>query len=350
LAARNIIEFFYTFLTKRVVYHTLFWLLLYAALVFIGFDEGQNLGATLLNEFIDLIFYAILVYFNLLYLIPNFLASRIFLYIALVLMACVLISPIKVFVFYLKFSGLPEYRMQLVNNQSLVFLGSFVVMTLSTVLNIITKWWRYQQEKQELLTQSMQSELRFLKSQINPHFLFNTLNNLYSLTLTKNDKAPEIVLKLAEIIRYMLYECNERRVMLSREIQYMQNYLDLEKLRQPKNVEISMEVEGNISDQQIAPLMFIPFLENCFKHGLNNHIAGEAFVRARFRVQDDDLEFYIENTKPPHSPRQEHPRSGGIGLNNIKKRLDLLYPKDYDLTIEEFPQKYTVTLVLKLNI
>jgi two-component system, LytTR family, sensor kinase len=350
LAAKNIIEFFYKLLTKREVYHCLFWVVLYAALVLIGYDESQNLGATMVNEFIDMVFYAILVYFNLFYLIPNYLANRIFQYAGLVIITCILITPIKIFVFFLKFSGLPEYQSQLVNNQSLVFVGLFVVMTLSTVLNIITNWWRFQQEKQELLTQNIQSELRFLKSQINPHFLFNTLNNLYSLTLTKNDKAPEIVLKLAEIIRYMLYECNERRVMLNREIQYMQNYLDLEKLRQPNNVEIRMEVEGNISDQQIAPLMFIPFLENCFKHGLNNHILGEAFVRVRFRVQDDDLEFYIENSKPPHSPRLEHPRSGGIGLNNIKQRLNLLYPKDYDLTIEDDPQKYSVTLVLKLNI
>jgi two-component system, LytTR family, sensor kinase len=349
LAARNIIDTLYLILTKRVVYHSLFWLFLYATLVLIGFDEDQNLAATMLNEFIDLIFYAILVYFNLFYLIPNYLSTKTIIYIGLVVGACILITPIKIFVFFLKFTGLPNYQSQLVNNQSLVFVGSFAVTVLSTVLNIITKWWRFQQEKQDLLTQSMQSELQFLKSQINPHFLFNTLNNLYSLTLTKNDKAPEIVLKLSEIIRYMLYECNERRVMLNREIQYMQNYLDLEKLRQPKNVEISMIVEGNINDQQIAPLMFIPFLENCFKHGLNNHISGDGFVRARFRVQDEDLEFYIENSKPPHIPRMEHPRSGGIGLNNIKQRLNLLYPKDYDLTIEDDPQKYAVTLVLKLN-
>ena len=120
-------------------------------------------------------------------------------------------------------------------------------------------WARQLRERQVLQTQTMQSELRFLKSQINPHFLFNTLNNLYALTLKKSDKAPEIVIKLSEMMRYMLYDCNEKRVPLSKEVKYIKNYLDLEGLRQGKNVTINFETEGSITDQKIAPLLFIPF-------------------------------------------------------------------------------------------
>ena len=349
LTARNFIDHLYRFLTKRYVYHGLFWLVLYASLVFVAYDPQRGgIGYTLFNETIDLCFYAILVYFNLLYLIPQYLARRVFVYVGLVLAACAIVAPIKVLVFYLKFSGQPTDRLNLVANQSSAFGVAFLVVALSTVLNIITGWWRYQQEKQLLLTKTMQSELRFLKSQINPHFLFNTLNNLYSLTHQKSDRAPDIVLKLSEIMRYMLYECNEKRVLLSREVQYMQNYLDLERLRQLPSTEIRLTTEGFISDQEIAPLLFIPFLENSFKHGMNNSIGDAIYVRARLRVQDEDLEFFIENSKSEHVPQTDHRRSGGIGLNNVRHRLELLYPGNYDLHIENEPRRYAVTLLLKM--
>ena len=180
------------------------------------------------------------------------------------------------------------------------------------------------------------------------HFLFNTLNNLYALTLKKSDKAPEIVLKLSEIMRYMLYECNERRVHLTKEIQYIYNYLDLERLRQPKDTDIRFVVEGQISEQMVAPLLFIPFLENSFKHGLNNQIQGEGFVRLRLTVAGEDLEFFIENSKAERLPRQDHPRSGGIGLVNVRQRLQMLYPDNHTLTVQDEPHRYAVTLHLKM--
>jgi LytS/YehU family sensor histidine kinase len=209
-------------------------------------------------------------------------------------------------------------------------------------------WWRYQNEKQVLMTQTIQSELRFLKSQINPHFLFNTLNNLYALTLKKSDKAPEIVLKLSEIMRYMLYECNEKRVHLSKEIHYIYNYLDLERLRQPKDADIRFVVDGHVSDQLIAPLLFVPFVENSFKHGLNHSVNGGGYVRLRLIAAGDELEFFIENSKVDQLPRQHHARSGGIGLANVRQRLQMLYPDDHTLEILDEPNRYAVTLRLKM--
>ena len=203
-------------------------------------------------------------------------------------------------------------------------------------------------EKQELETQTMQSELRFLKSQINPHFLFNTLNNLYALTLKKSDQAPEIVLKLSEMMRYMLYECNEKRVPLSKEVNYIQNYLDLERLRHGQKVDIRFEVEGQIGEQKIAPLMFIPFLENSFKHGLNNHIT-KGFVLIRMQVESNTVYFFIENSKPDVLPPRDLRRSGGIGLVNVHRRLNLLYPENYALDIDDNPNSYVVNLKINLN-
>lgn len=341
----------YGILSRRVVYHTLFWLVFFVFLMFFGYQPGRSFGFILSNELLSLVLFAVLVYFNLLYLIPRYLLKkRVLMYLLLLIVSCLVISPIKTFFFYLKLSDLQNLQNHLLDNQEIVFLGNLLVAFFSTFLSILSGWWRFQQQNQQLETQTMQNELRFLKSQINPHFLFNTLNNLFALTLKKDSRAPEIVLKLSEIMRYMLYECNDRTVLLTKEIQYMQNYLDLERLRQPDTVDISLSVEGRVSEQMIAPLLFIPFLENAFKHGVQNQITAGGFVRARLRVQDDDLEFYIENSKPAHTPKVADAgrRSGGIGLVNVRQRLELLYPKNHELHIENDPNQYAVTLLLKM--
>ena len=336
-------------LTLRPVYHSLFWVTLFTIMVFLGLSQHHDLGFVLEAELISLVFYGILVYFNLLYLIPRYLARNVLWYLCLVVLSCALVTPIRILVLYLKFSGGFGYQEQLVRDQPFLFLGSFLVTLVSTIFRVITDWWRYQREKQNLMTQTIQSELRFLKSQINPHFLFNTLNNLYALTLKKSDRAPDIVLKLSEIMRYMLYECNEKRVLLTKEIQYINNYLDLERLRQTGEADIRFTTEGQISDQTIAPLLFVPFLENSFKHGLNHHVQGGGFVRLHLAVHGEDLEFFIENSKAERLPRQEHPRSGGIGLVNVRQRLNILYPDSYNLSVEDEPHRYAVTLQLQLN-
>lgn len=352
MRTRNLLDTIYRFLNQRLVYHSLFWVTLFSVMVANGYpfnaQYGYGLAFTIGNETIGLLFYGALVYFNLFYLIPNYLAQRAFLYFGLVLAACAIATPVEVLVLYLKYTNMPVFRLRLVGNQESIFFGNVFVTLLSTVLRVIMDWWRYQNEKQRLLTQTIQSELRFLKSQINPHFLFNTLNNLYALTLKKSDRAPEIVLKLSEIMRYMLYECNEKRVLLSKEIQYIQNYLDLERLRQPKESEITFKVSGQISDQMVAPLLFVPFLENSFKHGLNHYVQDGGFVRLHLQVQGEDLEFAIENSKTAALPKQEHPRSGGIGLANVKQRLKILYPENHELIINNEPHCYTVTLFLKM--
>ena len=349
MKAQRFIDRSYEMLTMRPVYHALFWLALFGVNVSTGYGEKPDMGLVLSNEFISLFFYAVLVYFNLFYLVPNYLARNVLLYLGLVIAACAVVTPIKILVMYLKYSGMPHWQETLVQGQGEMYLGSIMVTLFSTVLRVITDWWRYQREKQTLQTQTIQSELRFLKSQINPHFLFNTLNNLYALTLKKSDKAPEIVLKLSEIMRYMLYECNEKQVLLTKEIQYIYNYLDLERLRQTGASEISFTTEGNISEQQVAPLLFVPFLENSFKHGLNTHMKGGGFVRIHLKVIGDELEFHIENSKAEQLPRQVHPRSGGIGLTNVKQRLKILYPEKYKLQIQDEPHRYGVTLLLHLD-
>lgn len=339
----------YHWVTRRVVYHSLFWLgLLFLLTLLESVQDGFLFSLS--NQLINIFFYAVIVYFNLFYLIPNYLTRKKFLTYGLLLIAfAIVVTPLKVIVFYFKFAGQPELQADLIKDQNLHFLFTFLIVGASTIVKIIKDWAQHLREKQELETQTMQSELRFLKSQINPHFLFNTLNNLYALTLKKSDKAPEIVIKLSEMMRYMLYECNEKRVPLRKEVNYIRNYLDLEQLRQGKNVEIDFVVEGQISDQEIAPLMFIPFLENSFKHGLSNHIT-RGFVNIKLRADRQQVEFFIENSKPETPPvRDANRRSGGIGLVNIHRRLNLMYPDNYELKIDDTPNTYAVHLTLNLD-
>ncbi len=350
-ANRTLREKIYDFLTTRMVYHSLFWVIMF--LTFISLDlisGGDHSGIFYVTkELIAVFFFGLIVYFNLFYLIPNYLTEKKFLvYCGLLILAAVVITPLKILILYFMHSGNPYEQASLVQDLNWGFITHFFVGGSSTIFKIINDWVKHQRERNELETQTMQSELRFLKSQINPHFLFNTLNNLYALTLKKSDKAPEIVIKLSEMMRYMLYECNEKQVLLSKEVNYIQNYLDLEMLRQGKNVEIKFEVNGEITSQKIAPLLFIPFLENSFKHGLNNQIS-RGFVKIVLNVIDRNrVELFIENSKPETLPLKDHRRSGGIGLVNVRRRLNILYPRQYDLKIKDNPKTYAVDLKIDL--
>lgn len=333
---------------SNVIQHLLFWIVIY--MVFVLIDQNQfSLKVSLIKELVNVFFYAFVVYLNLWVLIPYYLSSkRLVLYSILLVLLAVLITPIKTFVLFQLVSQYPNAMNEMIENQYIIFLTTLLVLSASTIFKIVFDWLQHQREKKELQTQTMKSELRFLKSQINPHFLFNTLNNLYALTLKKSDKAPEIVLKLSEIMRYMLYECNERRVPLQKEITYIKNYLALEELRQGKNVKINFNIEGDPENINIAPLMFTPFLENSFKHGLNRTIT-EGYVNINMRITDEKLFFTVENSKPETLPKPDSRRSGGIGLANVKRRLNLIYPDQYKLHIDDMPAAYRIELEIILE-
>lgn len=339
-----------TFLSRRVVYHVMMWMFY---IVTITTVYGSDLGFlnTFVNQTIRCSFYAIVVYFNLYYLIPKYLNQANFLYYSiLLLLAVIVISPISSFCQYLFlyfFEDRTLMQKEVLDTQTAQFFLTFMLAGSSTLVKIITDWQRSQRVSDELQKQTMKSEIRFLKSQINPHFLFNTLNSLYALTLKKSDKAPEIVLKLSEMMRYMLYECNEKKVPLENEIKYLQNYLDLERLRQGNKIEITFEIEGDVEDQKIAPLMFIPFLENSFKHGVN-HSINTGYVRFGLKVHEKEVDVVISNSKASTPIQQFGKRVGGIGLTNIKRRLELLYGGHYELEIDDQPDEYNVHLKIEL--
>lgn len=337
----------YRFVNVRLVYHFLFWCMMFYTMLYANGKEIHDWQFTFSNELVGLLFYLIVVYLNLLYLIPRYLSKNILLYLLLAIISCLLITPIEVFVLYVKLSGKPIYQNRLIEQQLDFYFSNMLVLGLSTFLRFTMDWWRHQNERQLLTAQRAQSELQFLKGQINPHFLFNTLNNLYALTLKKSDDAPAIVLKLSEIMRYMLYECNERRVSIIKEIQYINNYLDLERLRQPPDTTIGFTTTGELNHVEIAPLLFVPFLENSFKHGLNN-AAGGGFVQVALDVSGNILLFTVKNNKQDMNIKPTG-MSGGIGLPNVRQRLELLYPGNHLLTLRETSNSFEVSLQLTIG-
>lgn len=325
----------------------MFWTLVFILMLMAGPDNDTS-AMEFLRKLINIAFYMLVVYVNLGYLIPKFLSQKNFMTYCLLLLAMVAVfTPIKVLLLYITYDEV-DPREFLIMNQQYIFLLLFMIAGGSTVIKIISDWQRHQRDRKDLETQRMQSEIKFLKSQINPHFLFNTLNSLYALTLKKSDKAPEIVIKLSEMMRYMLYECNERRVPLMKEVNYIQNYLDLEKLRQSGHSDIQFKVEGQVTDQTIAPLIFIPFLENSFKHGLN-HQLGDGYVHVVMKVLDNKLLLRILNSKPVQKPLPPEKANGGIGLANVQRRLNLLYPNQYRLDIQDSEKEHIVELSLDLS-
>ncbi len=196
--------------------------------------------------------------------------------------------------------------------------------------------------RQQITQEKQAAELAFLKSQINPHFLFNTLNNIYSLVYKKSDAAPDAVLKLSDMMRYMLYESNEEKVDLTREIKYLQNFVALQKLRYHGPQFIRFDIMGQVEGLQIAPLLLIAFVENAFKHG---DVSDAEFPLCMvIMVNQQNLHLEVRNRKS----RQNKDEEGGIGLQNVKRRLDLLYKDRYSLDIEDTPEHYRCELNIML--
>ncbi|MGE5355869.1 MAG: sensor histidine kinase [Deltaproteobacteria bacterium] len=328
--------------------HILIWVIV---LSFMGFPFQREVGlfTSLIEVSVDALFYIFIIYFNLFYLFPKYLKGQsLGKYAFYLLVSVILITPVKGMVFFLLNSGDEEGKRDILFNLHYTFLSAFLVAGASTVIKILLEWVIYERDKKKLEKENLQSELKFLKNQINPHFLFNTLNNIYALSLIKSESTPQVILKLSELLRYMLYECNEPKVKLKNEINYIRNYLDLEKLRQKSDVVIELMIEGTIKEQTITPLLFTPFLENAFKHGVNK-VLENACVRVNIKIKKNNLLFIIENSKPEFTSGILNKQQGGIGLSNVKKRLELLYKGRYSLEIENTKTYYKIELMLELD-
>ncbi len=205
---------------------------------------------------------------------------------------------------------------------------------------------RFQQLEKEkhLMEEKLRNELRFLRSQTNPHFLFNTLNNVYALARKKSDQTAPVIMKLSKLLRFMLYECNQERITVEQEVQVIQDYLELEKLRYNNRLEIRFEKEIEDPTTLLAPLLLLPLIENAFKHG-TSETRFETFVHIRLQITNQQLFLHIENSRD-----EEQDKAGdGIGLPNVYRQLALLYPKGHQLDIHRNKETFTVDLSINLN-
>lgn len=235
-----------------------------------------------------------------------------------------------------------------VNYVVVMMLGELYVISFVAAIKITIDWMRERQIAANLAKSQLETELKFLRSQISPHFFFNTLNNIYSLSLEKSENTPDTILKLSDLMRYLLYETKEKRQSLSKEIKFIQNYLDLERIRYNKKLDLKFNVAGNPKGKKIAPMLLIHFIENGFKHGANKNI-GEVTILIDLNIHDDFLYFKMSNTMPQKDLRNKIPNVGGIGIENVEKRLKLGYKaQDYDLNIFEENGAYNVHLKLRL--
>ncbi|WP_243739364.1 sensor histidine kinase [Flavicella sediminum] len=228
-----------------------------------------------------------------------------------------------------------------------VVLGEVYVVALATSIKLIFDWVYELNRVEDLQKIQLKTELDFLKSQIQPHFFFNTLNNLYALTLEKSDVAPSVVLKLSDIMQYVLYEVKEPKIRLFTAINYIQNYLDLERLRHGDKIHCEMDIIGNIEDVEVPPLLFLPFIENCFKHGAKN--SDRIYLTISFENEQDNwLIFKVENSFSQNTNKKNKPIHG-IGIKNIQRRLELLFAANYEFHTKIVDQTFCVFLKIPLQ-
>ncbi|WP_170110433.1 sensor histidine kinase [Flavilitoribacter nigricans] len=223
------------------------------------------------------------------------------------------------------------------------FLIAFLGSTLIEIARFANR-----QEKQAIRSdkEKLETELKFLKSQVNPHFLFNALNNIYSLSVVESPQTPESIMQLSEILRYMVYDADADRVPLKNEILYIQNYVSLKQLKDSRGMDIRLDLESPAGDLMIAPLLFIPFVENAFKHSKIEDL-NSGYIHISLRTEGRTVDFRVENSLPANEFTKD--RVGGVGLENTAKRLALLYPGDrHQLEIEKGRDRFSVHLSLAL--
>jgi hypothetical protein len=214
----------------------------------------------------------------------------------------------------------------------------FIAVSLTSLTLRISNLWK-QTEKIQLNTQ-----LSFLKAQINPHFLFNTLNSIYSLSIEKSEKTPDAIIRLSHMMRFVISEANDDFVPLNKEISYVTNYIELQKLRLGNTVDLAYKITGTTVEKKIAPLILIPFVENAFKHGVNPEENSK--INVNIEIHDTELLLMVENYKVKHRTMIE---KSGLGVDNARKRLDLLYQGKYTLVINDTPKDFSVSLKLNLT-
>lgn len=326
---------------KTLLLHLSAWIIVFLFIGLLFYTQNNSIPKPIM---VKVCFGLVLFYINYSILIPRFLFKRKFaLYI---LLAAVLVAVVTVVYTHIKFSVL---MFEGDSKSSKYFFTAYlftIPLLFSILLKFFNQWNKDEKRKLKISSKKVTSELQSLKNQINPHFLFNSLNSIYSLTLQNSETAPDAVMMLSDLMRYMLYETNEDNVPLRKEIEYIENYIDLQKLQIANSENIKLNVHGKVSNQKISPLLLISFIENAFKYGTD--FSGNTKIDIDIYVKGNELQFKCENIigNRTEASNKEY---GGIGIKNTKERLNLSYPNGHWLAIKENENTYQVKLNLKLE-
>jgi hypothetical protein len=356
----------YGWLFKYKLYHLPFWFayhFLWWTLTIGSFWEVVNnifFSPYSVKFLFSVIFQAVAVYFNLYFLIPRFLEKgRYVPYMGLLLLTILIAASLLVSGYYVGawWAGRPFKELYgiepgdflyIFNNRTLP--STVASMTLAMSIKLAKNWMQAKSRQQSLEKEQMETELKFLKSQFNPHFLFNTINSIFVLIHKNPDMASESLAKFSDLLRYQLYECNEGQIPLDREMEYFDNFIELEKLRQDHNVQLTVQVESGLSGNlTISPFILIPFVENAFKH-VSQRTNGPNWIDIRLHLEGPELHLAVSNSvSAGDKPSGEVMGYGGIGLKNVQRRLNLVYPGGYDLAIGRDEDQFNVRLRLTLK-
>lgn len=342
---------------NRLALHVLFWAIylpLNAALTctLYRLPLDQAFGAMLIGETFSLPVKIALTYFVFYYIIPlylerNKIGQLVMMLLSAFLVALMAYRLVLVYIYVpLCEPGRPFHLFD-ARGLLLTAFDIFITAAAASTIKLIRLHYASRDFEQQLLREKLQSEINFLRAQTNPHFLFNTLNNLYVLAWKKSDRTAEAILMLSKIMRFMLYDCRAPRIPAAEEARVIQDYIELEKLRYNQRLQVRYESELDHPDALIAPLLLLPFVENSFKHGANS-TAGEAVIDIHLRLKNKVLSFSVENTTEDDGD-SPNPNGEGIGLRNVRRQLDLIYPERHELSLGRMNGVFRAELKIRLE-
>lgn len=332
---------------RRILYHILFWLVYFIWSGFVSGAYDRLFYRSYVTELFHLPLKLVVTYFLMYFVIPLYFEKRNIGQFILTLLLLIFLSTfVHRIIIYTLIQPLfyPDYSIAFWNYGKILY-GAFDVFSVAAIAICIklfkTRYESVQREK-ELKTQKLTAELNFLKAQMNPHFLFNTLNNIYALSLNNSPETSNSILKLSELLRFMIHDGSLEKIRLSEEISTLKDYIELEKLRYGDRLNIIFEKDIDNENEMIAPLLLLPFVENSFKHGASESRFASS-LNISLYLKNGILTFKVINSK-----ENEEPNKHGIGLKNIKRQLELIYGKYHSLEIKNSSQQFEVSLTINI--
>jgi two-component system, LytTR family, sensor kinase len=337
---------------NRILLHVLFWIgyICFFFLQYTFFGEKMDYASTAASLSLTALIDIGASYFTVYFLLPKFLFKKKYWQFGVIFFFSASLAIIlqRVFMYYISYPYFYTESMSKAGtfwhiNPFYTFFNIYTVVGFFTAIKLLKYWYQNQQTKAELENKNKTSELALLRNQLNPHFLFNTLNNIDSLIMTNPAKASDAIIKLSDIMRFMLYDTSTDVVPLEKEINYLKSYISLQQMRLKEPGFVKVDIEGNCMGKNIAPMLFIPFVENAFKHGYKN--VSSPGISIRLQCQKDSINFEVTN-HIDQSGETNKDNTAGIGLANTKRRLELLYPDRHILSIDKKNGQYKSQLTI----